>query len=424
MESIIQKIKIVFSDKTLRNRIFFTLFALAVFRALAVVPMPFVNSEALRSLIDSNEFFNLLNIFSGGGFSDQLSIVALGVGPYITSSIIMQLLTIMSPRIKEMHSEEGEVGRAKYNQISRVVTVPLAFIQSFSLLYLLKSQGILMLESGFDFAIAMLVITAGSMLLMWIGEVVTEFGIGNGMSMIIFAGIISAVPQQLSILVTQYDPSNIPTYIAFVLVTLFTIWAVVIVTESERHIPITYSRDARGGSSITGGKSYLPLRINQGGVIPIIFALSILLFPQMISKFLVDSQNVVIAKVAGIVSDILSNQLVYGLIYFFLVIFFTYFYTAISFEPKKIAENLQKGGAYVSGVRPGESTSSYLASIVTRITLFGSVFLALIAVLPILIQYITDISSIAVGGTALLIVVSVVIDLIKKIDAQVSMREY
>jgi preprotein translocase subunit SecY len=348
----------------------------------------------------------------------------LGVGPYITGSIIMQLLTILSPRLKEMYQEDGEAGRRKFAQYGRMVTVPLAVLQSFSFIKILQSQQILPHLSGFALGTDILVITAGSILLMWLGELITEYGIGNGISLIIFSGIVAALPTELGQLAFAFDASQIPVYLVFAVIAILVIVAVVVITEAERPIPITYAKQVRGNKVYGGTSTYLPLRINQAGVIPIIFALSILLFPQMILRFLSSSTHATVASISNTILTVLNNQWFYGIAYFFLVFVFTYFYTAVTFDPDQISENLQKNGAFIPGVRPGKSTSDHISRILTRLTLFGAVFLGLIAVLPLIMKGFTGITALSVGGTALLIVVSVVIDLIKRVDAQVSIREY
>ncbi len=417
------KLKLIFQDKILRKRILFTLFTLILFRVLAVIPVPGVDHGRLAQFFSNNEFLGLLNIFSGGGLS-QLSIVMLGVGPYITGSIIMQLLTIMSPKLKQMYQEEGEAGRRKFAQYSRILTVPLAIIQSFAFIKLLQSQQVFAHLLPFALATNILIITAGSVLLMWIGELITEYGIGNGVSLIIFSGIVAQIPLEIGQLRYAFDPSQIPLYLAFIAVAAIVIVAVVVITEAERPIPITYAKQVRGNKVYGGTSTYLPLRINQAGVIPIIFALSILLFPQMILKFLQNSSYAIIKSISGIILGVLANSWFYAIAYFILVFVFTYFYTAVTFDPDQISTNLQKNGAFIPGVRPGNSTSDHISRILTRLTLVGALFLGFIAVLPLIMRAVTGITAISIGGTALLIVVSVVIDLIKKIDAQISIREY
>ncbi len=400
--------------------------ALAVFRVLAAIPIPGVDQASLSEFLSGNQFFGLLNVFSGGGLSN-LSIMMLGVGPYITASITMQLLTIVFPKIKALYQEEGQAGRMKFMQYSRMLTVPLALIQGFSFLILLQRQGIIGNLDAFDIVTNVLVITAGSILIMWIGELMTEFGIGNGVSVIIFAGIVAALPGAVSQLLFTYDPSQIPTYIAFLVVAFIIILGVVIINEAERPIPITYAKRVRGQRVYGGMSTYLPLRVNQAGVMPIIFALSLLLFPQLIVNFLASSGIGGFAFQSFLINfseNILSNLWVYGTGYFILVFLFTYFYTAVTFDPEQISKNLQRSGAFVPGVRPGDSTAAYIGKILTRVTLVGAVFLGTIAVLPIVMQGITGISTLAIGGTGLLIVVSVVVDLVKRVDAQTTSREY
>lgn len=422
-DSFVRKVKIILEDEALRNRVLFVLGALVVFRLLAVIPTPGVNVAALESFLSSNQFFGLLNIFSGGGFSN-LSIVMLGVGPYITASIIMQLMTILSPKLKALYQEEGDAGRQRFMQYSRYLTVPMAFFQAYAFLLLLEQNGVVPQLELLPTIANVFVIAAGSILLMWLGELITEFGVGNGVSIIIFAGIVSSIPTALAQAVFAFDVAQLPAYVAFTAAAIAIIAGVVFISEAERPVPVTYARRVRGMKVLGGVSTYLPLRVNQAGVIPIIFALSLLLFPQMIATFLTRSPIEWLANGASSAVVFLNNQWVYGSIYFILVFLFTYFYTAITFEPHQIAKNLQKNGAFIPGVRPGIMTADYLGNIITRITLVGALFLGVMAVLPIVLQGITGITALTIGGTALLIVVSVVLDLVKKIDAQTSIREY
>ena len=408
---------------TLRKKILFVLFCLVIFRVLAAIPIPGTDVLALSRFLSNNQFFGILNIFSGGGLSN-LSIIMLGVGPYITGSIIMQLLTMMVPALKRLYHEEGEAGRRKFAQWSRMLTVPLAVVQGWSLLFLLEQQNILIPLSGFDRITNLFIVVAGSVLLMWIGELVTEFGIGNGVSLIIFAGIVAQLPTTVAELAFQFDVSQIPLYVGFAAAALLVIAGIVLVTEAERPIPVTYAKRVRGAKMYSGGSTYLPLRVNQAGVIPIIFALSILLFPQMIGTFLARFTHPILVKISGVLSAFSQTSVLYAILYFIFVFLFTYFYTAVTFDPEALSQNLQKNGAFVPGVRPGPSTSEYISKVLTRITLLGATFLGFIAVLPLIMQYVTGITSLAIGGTSILIVVSVVLDLMKKVDAQVSMREY
>ncbi|HEC32856.1 MAG TPA: preprotein translocase subunit SecY [Candidatus Kaiserbacteria bacterium] len=423
MDTFLNKLRLIIKDDTLRKKLLFVVFALIVFRLLAAIPIPGIDIVQLENFFANNQFLGLLNIFSGGGLSN-LSIVMLGVGPYITSSIIMQLLTIMSPKLKALYQEEGEAGQKKFSQYSRLITIPLALIQGFSFYILLQRQGIVADAGIFSTFTNVMVIAAGSILLMWVGELISEFGIGNGVSLIIFAGIVASLPTTISQLAFSFDIVQLPIYIGFILIGILITAGVVVVTEAERPIPITYARRVRGMKVYGGISTYLPIRVNQAGVIPIIFALSILLFPQMVFSFLANLNISLISKVSSAVLSGLSNQLVYGAIYFLLVFLFTYFYTAVTFDPDTISKNLQKSGAFIPGVRPGNMTSGYIAKILTRLTLVGASFLGIIAVLPLGMQAITGITALSIGGTALLIAVSVVLDLVKKIEAQITMREY
>ncbi len=423
MNSFFQKLTLLIADPALRNRLLFVIGALAVFRILAAIPIPGINAAQLELFFNNNQFFGLLNLFSGGGLSN-LSLVMLGVGPYITASIVMQLLTLMIPQLKALYQEEGEIGRQKFSMYSRWLTLPIAVVQGISFLIILERQGVLPSLGYFGFAANVLTIVAGSMLLMWIGELISEYGLGNGVSVLIFAGIVARLPQNFSQLIFSFDPAQIPSYLAFLVAALAVIAAVVFITEAERPVPVTYAKRVRGMKFFGGSSTYLPLRLNQAGVIPIIFALSFLLIPQMFASFFQTSSVAVLANTSAWILSVLQNLPVYGVCYFLLVFLFTYFYTAVTFDPHQIAENLQKNGAFIPGVRPGNSTQEYLGSVITRITFVGALFLGIIAVLPIIMQSFTGIQSLALGGTALLIVVSVILDLARRIDAQISIREY
>ncbi len=423
MNNFSEKISLIFKDANLRKRILFVCVALAIFRFLANVPMPGIDTSRLADLLQNNQFLGLFNIFSGGGLSN-FSIVMLGVGPYITGSIIMQLLTVMVPRLKAMYQDEGEAGRKRFSQYSRLLTVPLALIQALAFIVLLTRQGVVAQLEFFGLVTNVIIITGGSLLLMWLGELMTEFGIGNGTSLIIFSGIVASLPSTLARLAANFDPSQIPLIIGFILLSGAIVYGVVFITESERPIPVTYAKRVRGQKVYGGISTYLPLRLNQAGVIPIIFALSILLFPQMIFTVLSNINNEALKSFSTFINGVLANQWFYGASYFLLVFLFTYFYTAVTFDPNTISTNLQKSGAFIPGVRPGPSTSDHILKILTRITMVGALFLGGIAVLPLLMQALTNASYLAIGGTALLIVVSVVLDLVKKINAQISMREY
>lgn len=423
MNNFFYKLRLMFTDPALRRRIFFVIGALVVFRICAAIPISGVDHTALRQFFENNQFLGLLNVFSGSGLSN-LSIVMLGVGPYITGSIIMQLLTMMSPKLKAMYHEEGEIGRKKFTQYSRLLTVPLAVLQGYGLLVLLSRQGVLGDLNPFQMFVNVIIITAGSLFLMWLGELITEFGVGNGVSIIIFAGIVASIPTTATQLLASYNPQDLPLYLGFLAVAVVIIAGVIVMTEAERPVPITYAKRVRGGKTYGGVSTYLPLRVNQAGVIPIIFALSILLFPQLIGGFLSGLANPTAQAIGEFMKVNLTSGWIYSVCYFALVFLFTFFYTAVTFDPDATATNLQKSGAFIPGVRPGAATAEHIAKILTRTTFAGALFLASVAVLPLAMQSFTGNQSLAIGGTALLIVVSVVLDLIKKLDAQLSMREY
>lgn len=423
METVWNKITMIFKDKTLRNRVLFVLGMLIVFRLLASIPIPGVDAVALERVISNNQFLGALNLLSGGGLS-HLSIVMLGVGPYITGSIIMQLLTIMVPKLKEMYSEDGDIGRKKFTQYGRIITIPLAIVQGLSLIVLLSRQGVIGTLTPFEMIANIAVVVGGSMLLMWIGELISEFGIGNGVSLIIFAGIVASIPTNISQFLFTFDVANLPVYLLFLAMGILIIAGVVIISEAERPIPVTYAKQLHGNNSSGGLSTYLPLRVNQAGVIPIIFALSILMFPQLIGNVLSTSTHSVLLSISHGLIWFAQSTWLYAAFYFLFVFMFTYFYTAVTFDPQKLADNLQKGGAFIPGIRPGVATREYISIVLNRITLVGAIFLGVIAVLPLVMKAVTGITSFSLGGTALLIVVSVVLDLIKKMDAQLSMREY
>jgi len=423
MDTFIQKLKIIVGEKSIRDRVLFVLLALVVFRALAAVPIPGVDALVLEQFFSNNQFLGLMNIFSGGGLAN-LSIIMLGVGPFITASIIMQLMTIMSPKLKAMYSEEGETGRARFTQYSRLLTLPLAILQAFGFLSLLRSQGVLTGLSAEEFILNVIIVAAGSVLLLWLGELVTEYGIGNGVSIIIFAGIVAALPTSISQFLFNFDASQVPLLVGFVVAALAITYGVVVMTQAERQVPITHAKQVRGGQTYGGTTSYLPLRLNQAGVIPIIFALSILLFPQMLLNILMSFNVGFAVSWQEHITAFLNNQVLYAAVYFLLVFVFTFFYTTVTFDPDAMSKNLQRTGAFIPGVRPGTHTSAYLGRLIARLTFTGALFLGVIAVLPMIMQILTQVQTLAIGGTALLIAVSVVIDIVRRVDSQVSLRQY
>ncbi|MBU6414852.1 preprotein translocase subunit SecY [Patescibacteria group bacterium] len=407
----------------LRKKILFVLGILVVFRLISAIPIPGVDALRLKSFLASNQFFGLLDVFSGGVLGN-LSIAMLGVGPYITASIIMQLLGMIFPRLKEMQQEEGEAGRERVNQYSRLLAVPLAFLQGYGLLVILQRREVIGHLSLFGFATNLIIVTAGTVLLMWLGELVSEKGIGNGISLLIFAGIVARLPVDAGQALFTFDPSQIPLYVAFFAVAVIVIGGVVLISEAQRNVPISYAKRVRGNKVYGGTSTYLPLRINQAGVIPIIFAVSIILFPGLIGSFLAGAQNPALQAISQFLIQMFNNRIVYGVLYFILVFVFTYFYTAVTFDPQAIADNVQKQGGFIMGIRPGRPTAEYLYAILNRVTLAGAVFLGVIAVLPLVVQSVFSITAFTIGGTSLLIVVSVVLETMKQIESQMVMYEY
>lgn len=418
-----KKLALLFTIPDLRKKVLFILVMLIVFRFASAIPVPGADPIRLKAFLEGNQFFGLLNIFSGGVL-ENLSIVMLGVGPYITGSIIMQLLTMIIPRFKELYQEEGEAGRAKFNQYSRMLTVPLAILQSYGLLVLLMRQQVIPPLDFFGYAINISVAVAGTMFLMWLGELITEKGIGNGISLIIFAGIVSGLPIAIQRELFSFTPDRLPVILAFLVMSIAVIAGVVIVSEGQRNIPVSYAKRVRGMRMYGGVSTHLPLRVNQAGVIPIIFAISIILFPGLIGSFLAGVPNPYVQQFSQFLIQVFNNQWVYGVVYFLLVFVFTYFYTAVTFDPQQIADNVQKQGGFILGIRPGRPTAEFLYRILNRITLAGALFLGAIAVLPLVVQGFLGIQTLTIGGTSLLIVVSVVLETMKQINAQLVMREY
>ena len=418
-----QKFIQIWKIPDLRRSVLFILGMLAIFRFAAHIPVPGVNIENLKSFFESNQILGLLSVFSGGSM-ENFSIVMLGVAPYITASIIFQLLIMIIPQLEEISKEE--YGRQKMNQWMRLLTVPLAALQAYSMILMLRQSAnpIITDTSIWRMVSTSITITAGTVFLMWIGELISEKKIGNGVSLLIFAGIISSLPGAVQKAVVVFDASQVLNFIIFAVIAIITIVGVVIITEGQRQVPVSYAKQVRGTKMYGGTSTHLPLRVNMAGVIPIIFAISIILFPSMIAQFFVNAKTAFVAGAAQWVIDIFRNQLFYGIFYFILVFGFTYFYTAVIFHPKQIADNLQKQGGFIPGIRPGASTADYLSKTTTRIILAGALFLAMIAVLPMILQQATGVQVLTFGGTSILIVVSVIIETIRQIDSQLTMREY
>ncbi|MEK7583954.1 MAG: preprotein translocase subunit SecY [Patescibacteria group bacterium] len=419
------KLTQVWKAKDIRKRILFVLMMLVVFRIAAHIPLPGIDGTQLKDFFASNQFFGLLNIFSGGGL-ENFSVVMMGVGPYITASIIFQLLVMIVPKFEALQ-KEGEAGQQKINQYTRLLSVPLAMVQSYGFMILLERQANVNLIGNlsiFERFVAIIAATAGTVFLMWLGELITEKKVGNGISLMIFAGIIAGLPTAVRNTIAVYDQSQLVNMLIFIVIAVITIVAIVVITEGQRNIPISYARQIYGGRSAGGVNTHLPLRVNQAGVIPIIFAISIILFPPMIARFFVFAETAWIANAADFTIRLFDNPIFYGVFYFFMVFIFTYFYTAVVFKPEQIAENLQKQGGFIPGIRPGRHTEEYLGKTMGRIILAGAFFLGVIAILPLVIQQIVPITTLSVGGTSILIVVSVVIESVNQIDSQLVMRDY
>lgn len=418
-----EKFLAIFRTPDLRKKLLIIAGLLVVFRLFSAIPIPGVDFSRLKSLLEGNQLLGFMNLFSGGSLGN-LSIVMLGVGPYITATIIMQLLTMIFPSLKEAYYEQGETGRAKFNRLSKYLTVPLAALSGYGFLNLLASQQVISPLTLFDTIRNVLIITTGSMFLVWIGDLITEQKLGNGVSLIIFAGIVSRLPHVIQAMFLNYNPNEVPTYLAFVILSVIIIAGVVFVSEGERKVPISYSRQVRGNRVYGGVSSYLPLKVNQAGVIPIIFAISILLFPQFIAQTSAIFSPDLALKLNSLVSKLLNDQVIYSALYFVLVVVFTYFYTAVTFDPKEISKNLQRSGGFIPGIRPGEPSGDFLQKVIHRITLFGALFLGVVAILPNLTQIFTGIQALTIGGTSLLIVVSVALEVMKQINSQLVLREY
>lgn len=424
MRKFIQKLIQIWKIKELRKSILFVFAMLVVFRVAASIPIAGVNTEALKDYFSGNQILGLLNIFSGGGMSN-FSLVMLGIGPYITASIIFQLLTMIVPSLEEMNKDEQ--GRQKINQYTRIATVPLAALQGYGMITLFQKTSKIPIFTDLNawkYFTMITIITAGTMFLVWLGELISEKKIGNGISILIFAGIVSGIPTTVSQTISTFDPTQITTLITFAVIALATTFIIVYITEGQRNVPISYAKQVRGMKMYGGMNTYLPLKVNQAGMIPIIFAIAIITFPPIVAQFFLRFQNQFIVSSARFVTDAFNNQIFYGIIYFVLVVAFTYFYTSIIFHPQQIADNLKKQGAFIPGIRPGQMTEAYLAKTVSRIVFTGAMFLGGVAILPLILQAATGTRTLAISGASLLIVVGVVIELIKQIESQMTIRDY
>ncbi len=412
----------IFKVKELRGKIVFTAAIFLVFRIFAYVPVPGVDLVALKRLFAESQLLSLLNIFSGGTLVN-FSVMSLGLNPYINASIIMQLLQLVFPKLEEL-AKEGDAGREKINQYTRYLTVPLTTVQAFGMYILLRNSQIITTITPLSLLALVTTLTAGTIILMWLGELISQRGIGNGISMVIFAGIVGRLPIGLAQQISVFDPSQIRNVAIFVVMALLVIVSIVIVTEARRPIQVHYSRRSATGS-VVGTTSYIPLRVNQAGVIPIIFAVSLILLPTTFARFFERSPNVVIANFAQDLQRLFNpGDVLYNVTYFLLVVVFTYFYTSVAFNTKQISEMLMKQGGFLPGIRPGSSTKSFLDYVSLRITLFGAIFLGMIAILPSIGQNLTGVTTLLIGGTGLLIVVAVILETVKQVESQLVMRDY
>ena len=423
----LNKIIQIFKIPELRKKILFVLAVFAIFRFMANIPVPGVDAAGLSRMSEQGGPLSLFSLFTGGAL-DNFSIVMLGMGPYITAIIIFQLLTMIFPALEKMYKEEGERGRQKFNQYARIATVPLAALQAYAMISIFERQGFITGITPSLLLTSIITITAGSIFLMWLGELITEKGIGNGVSLLIFAGIIAQFPISTWNLIQQVqtDPSMGLSVILFFVISLVIIMGVVLINEARRNIPVSYAKRVRGMRMYGGVSTYLPLNINPAGVIPIIFAISIMMIPGMISQFLGGAEGFIGDAARSVSAALQTGSALYSVLLFFMIVLFTYFYTAVTFDPKAIAQNLQKMGGFVPGIRPGENTAKFMYFILNRVLIIGAVFLGLIAIMPAIVQGFTHIQqfSFLVGGTSLLIVVSVVLETLRQIRAQLQMRDY
>lgn len=425
-----------FKIPDLRRRILFTLAMLVVFRFIATIPVPGVDREGLREFVTNNELLGMLNLFSGSGLQ-YFSIAALGVYPYITASIIMQLMTPVVPRLNEL-SNEGASGRNRINQYTHWLTVPLALLQGYGQAVLFSRQpspsggsllegfGLFSADTWLRSVALLAAMTAGTMLLVWIGELITENGIGNGVSVIIFGGIVASLPGSIAALFSGGGSGlNVISILLFVVIALVTIVGIVMINEGQRRIPVHYAKRVRGNRQYGGTTTFIPLKVNSAGMIPLIFAVSIMVFPGMIAQFLSQSGTEWVRNLAGEISTLMSpNSPAYNILYFLLVVGFTYFYTMVVFQQQKIPENLQRQGAFIPGVRPGKNTAIYLTRVLNRITLVGALFLGIVAILPFFASRLTGVNTLLLSATSMLIVVGVAIDTMRQLESQLMMRNY
>src|SRR3989441_11348149 len=412
-----------FRTPDLRNKILFTLGMLVVFRFLAHVPLPGVNQDQLNALLQNNQLLNLLDLFSGGGLA-RFSVVALGVNPYINASIIMTLLQQTIPALEYL-AKEGEYGRNKINQYTRVLTVPLALLQGIGVAVFMQRSGVLNAFGPGDLGLTLSILgslTAGTLILMWLGELISERGIGNGISFIIFAGIVGRLPNTVQ--QTLEAQQNYIALASIAVISILVIAAIIFIQEGQRRIPVQYAKRVRGTRVYSGGSTHIPLRVNSPGVIPIIFAISILLLPTQIAQFFTTTDTEWLRNLSTGTVPLFQNPVFYNSVYFILVVLFTFFYTAFTFISNDVADNIKLYGGFIPRVRPGRPTAEFLSRVVTRITIAGALFLGIVAVMPTLIGDITQVQTLRLGGTSILIVVGVVVETMKQLEAQLLQRSY
>ena len=423
MKDILSKIKLLVKDPQLKRKALFTLFIFFVFRVFAFLPVPAIDLNRMQALFAQSQFLSLLDMFSGGTLIN-FSVMALGLGPYISASIIIQLMTAVVPQLERL-SKEGEYGRHKINQYTRFLTVPLTIVQTIGISALLKNQKIITHLSPIEFVSFVVTMVAGTFILMWFGELISEFGLGNGISILIFAGIVGRAPAVLAKTLTTFTPDMVFNLVIFLVLAIAVIAAIVFINQAVRKIPVYYAKRIRGNRVYQGATNYLPLKLNQAGVIPIIFAVSFVLFPQLLGNFFMYVNNPTIANIAKFLVKLFApSGFFYNFFYFILVIGFTYFYTVVVFSPQKISEEIQKHGGFIPGIRPGVATKQYLEKILYRITSVGALFLGTIAILPAIASTITGVTNLVIGGTGILIVVSVVLETFKTIESQLVMKNY
>ncbi|EKD93776.1 MAG: hypothetical protein ACD_28C00062G0002 [uncultured bacterium] len=421
----------IWHAKDLRKKILFTLGIVVVFRLMTHITLPGVNLDALKVVFEQNKLLGAFSLLTGGS-AENFSIVLMGLSPYINASIIVQLMTVVSTKLESI-SKEGEEGRRKINRYTRWLALPLAFLQSYGMISLMNASApIPIVENLNDLSVLlplMITISTGTIVLMWLGELITEKGIGNGISILIFAGIMAGIPSLLAstLALTEQDNAKLIPLVATVLMTILFVVVIILITEGQRRIPITYAGQGKG---LKGGDSNLPIRINQAGMIPIIFAVSVVTFPSVIGQFLINAKSEWVQSVGNFfITYFQSQSLLYMVLYFLLIIGFTFFYVSITFNTDNVAENIQKRGGFIPGIRPGKETSEYLKNVSNRLNLWGGLFIALVAVSPIIIQQVfqdfgTGGIPVIISGAGLIIVVGVVLDLVRQVNAQMVSHHY